>query len=136
MRKTMMSNRDDVSRSDEEQHESIIHFPLQGLLPADHILALKPSNYTATLLAYAEGGGMRLVNLYQFSPNGMRVLIPLLQAYPDYCPHDVLLASLFDISLQTCRKLLQESWQTAMRPLRRALSSIRDGLLEFGLKVC
>jgi hypothetical protein len=133
--KIMMSNRDDVSHSGGEQLENTIHFSLQGLLPADHILALKPSKYTASLLTYEAGAGPRQLNLFQFSPNGMRVLIPLLQAYPDHCSHDVLLASLFDISLETCHELMQESRQPTMRPLRRAISSIRDGLREFGLTV-
>ena len=130
-----MQNRDDVSHSGGEQPENILHFSLPGLLPADHTLAIEPSTYTASLLTYQEGAGPRQAGLCQFSPGGMSVLIPLLQAFPDYCPHDVLLASLFAISPEACHELMQESRQEIMRPLRRAINSIRDGLQKFGMTV-
>jgi DNA-binding winged helix-turn-helix (wHTH) protein len=130
-----MQNRDDASHSGGEQPENILHFSLPGLLPADHILAIEPSTYIASLLTYREGAGPRQSSLCQFSPGGMRVLIALLEAFPDFCPHDVLLASLYNIPLEASQKLLLESRQEVMKPLRRAISSIRDGLQKFGMTV-
>jgi hypothetical protein len=65
----------------------------------------------------------------------MRILITLLQAYPKYCPYEALLAHLYPISEAEGLRQLQESRETAMRPLRRAMSTIKAGLQPFGLQV-
>ena len=66
---------------------TLLRFSLQGLLPAHQTLIVNPSARTAILLNQAQ-----IVAEEQFSRNGMRVLVPLLQAYPQHCPYTVLLA--------------------------------------------
>ena len=118
-----------------EQNEELLHLTLNGLLPDDKTLVLNLATRTGTLFSHGAGSGARIVTQQQFSPNGMRVLVPLLQAYPLYCPYEVLLASLFPLSLEACQQQLQEAWEMAIRPVRRAIGSIMAGLRSFGLTV-
>src|SRR5262249_16386586 len=90
---------------------------------------------TAMLFWNVTDGGIRIATQQQFSPNGMRVLLPLLQAYPKYCPYDVLLASLFPLSREEGQGLLRASWEPSIRPLRRAIGRTRPGLYGCGMKV-
>jgi hypothetical protein len=90
---------------------------------------------TAILLASSPEGEAQVLAQQRFTPNGMRVLLPLLEAYPRYCPYDVLVASLFSTSLSQARQQLQESWELTMHPVRRAISGIMDGLHALGLSV-
>ena len=132
----MMKNSADVSQDHgEEQDEELIHLTLAGLLPAEQTLVVNPLMRTATLFRSDADGRAHIVRQQQFSPNGVRVLVPLLQSYPHYCPYEVLLASLFPLSLEECRKQLQEAWETAIRPVRRAVGSIIARLRSFGFTV-
>jgi hypothetical protein len=80
-------------------------------------------------------GLAQVLSQQRFTPNGMRVLLPLLEAYPRYCPYDVLVASLLSLTLAQARQMLQDSREIAMRPVRRAISGIMDGLHSLGLSV-
>jgi hypothetical protein len=111
-----------------------MHLPLEGLLPADQTLVVNPSLRTVILLSN-NAAGAHIVMQQLFSPNGMRVLVPILQAYPHYCSYEALLASLFRLSLQESSRLLQETREACIRTLRRSIGSIRAGLRFFGLKV-
>ena len=111
-----------------------MHLSLDGLLPVAHTLVVNASLRTAILLSN-DSTGAHVVAQQQFSPNGMRVLIPLLEAYPHYCSYEELLATLFDLSLEESRKLMQETREACIRTLRRTIGSIRAGLRAFGLKV-
>lgn len=115
--------------------EELMHFSLPGLLPDNHTLIVNSAIRTATLFRNEESGGAHIVTQHLFSRNGMRVLVPLLQVYPDYCPYEILLASLFPISIDQCRTLLQEEWEVAVRPVRRAIGGIMTGLRSFDLQV-
>ncbi len=127
-------NKDEQGSQRKGEHdEGLLHFSLPGLLPDDSTLMVNPAKRTVILL-YNEAGGRARVVTQQFSPNGMRILVPLLQAYPDYCPYDVLLTSLFPLSLEEGRKHLQEGWAATIRPVRRAIGSVMAGLGVFGLK--
>jgi hypothetical protein len=130
-----MNTFDNDHDQQEDQSQALLHLPLAGLLPLDQKLVINASIRTATLFSYTPDGEAQIVAQQQFSPNGMRVLLPLLQAYPRYCPYDVLAASLFSLSLSQARQLLHESWEMAMRPVRRAISGIMDGLHALGLSV-
>ncbi len=116
-----------------EHDEGLLHFSLPGLLPDDRTLVVNPTKRTVILFSNEAAGRARVVT-QQFSPNGIRILVPLLQAYPDHCPYDVLLASLFPLSLEEGRKHPQEAWAATIRPIRRAIGSIMAGLAAFGLK--
>ena len=88
---------------------------------------------TATLFSAPPDGEAKVLSQQRFTPNGMRVLLPLLEAYPRYCPYDVLFASLLSLTLAQARQMLQDSREIAMRPVRRAISGIMDGLHSLGL---
>ena len=130
-----MSKDDDGSESQRDSDEGLLHFSLPGLLGDKQTLVVHPAMRTVILFWNDADGGVRLLTQQVFSPNGMRVLVPLLQAYPDYCPYDVLLVSLFPLSLEEGRKHLQDAWEATIRPVRRAMSSILAPLRPFGLGV-
>ena len=119
----------------QDPQEELLNLPLDGLLPANQTLVLNLSIRTAILLASSPEGEAQALSQQRFTPNGMRILLPLLEAYPRYCPYDVLVASLFSLTPEQARKLLQDSWEVAMRPVRRAISGIMDGLHALGLSV-
>ena len=93
----------------QDPQEGLLTFPLQGLLPANQTLVLNLSMRSATLLSTPPDGEAQVLSQQRFTPNGIRVLLPLLEAYPRYCPYDVLVASLFSISLFQARRQLQDS---------------------------
>jgi len=130
-----MRKRVQGAQSEGEHHDELLHFTLSPLLPTNHILVLNPAMHTATLLDSGRSGEVHIVQQQHFSPNGMGVLVPLLQAYPHYCPYELLLASLFPLTLEECREQLREAWEMALRPVRRAMSSILPALRALGLRV-
>jgi hypothetical protein len=132
----VMTQHDAASTNMEMPEEESIHLSLPGLLPENHTLVLNPAKRIVVLLHDEPGGGARSVKEQLFTPSAMRILIPLLQAYPNYCPYEVLLAQLYPITVEEGRKQLQEAREPTMRPLRRAIGSITAGLRPFGLRVC
>ena len=124
-----------------EMQTQIWQLSLQGLLPPGHILVLNQEIRTLLLLA----DGPRLLLEQQFSVNEMTVLVPILQAFPHYCPYEVLQAHLFSnpvtaVSIDQCRQRLEEArkgrtWQQELRPLRRVLSRLRKKLHVFLLDI-
>ena len=81
----------------------------------------------------------------QFSDNEMRLIVPILESYPHYCPYEVLLSHISSdtvtaATIARCRQRLEEAqkrgrWQQELRPVRRALSSLRNKLHCFDLEV-
>ncbi len=131
----VMSKRVDGSQSKPKPDEELLYFSLPGLLKDNQTLVVNPARRTAMLFWNDAEGGIHIATQQQFSPNGMRVLLPLLQAYPKYCPYDVLLASLFPLSREEGQGLLHASWEPSIRPLRRAIGSILPGLYACGMNV-
>lgn len=119
----------------------ISYFALPGLLPGDQLLALNLETRTLSLLSQ----GPLLMMEQQFSVNEMRVILPILEAFPHYSPYEVLLAHLSSetvsaTSIARWRQRLQEAhhqgaWRHELRPLRRALSSLRNKLHSFDLEI-
>jgi hypothetical protein len=130
-----MSNAAHEAQDGESNRELLLHLTLDGLLPAHQILVVNPSIRTATLISHAPDGETQVIAQQHFSPNGMLVLVPLLQAYPHYCPYEVLLASLSSLSLDDALKQLQDIHDIAIRPVRRAINSLIVGLHALGLQV-
>ena len=130
-----MSKRLDGSQSQHLSDEHLLHFSLPGLLKDHQTLVVNPARRTAMLFWNDTDGEVRIAMHQHFSPNGMRVLLPLLQAYPKPCPYDVLLASLKPFSREEGHELLHDSWEPSIRPLRRAVGSILHGLHAFGVTV-
>ncbi|GAC1369303.1 MAG: hypothetical protein NVSMB44_36090 [Ktedonobacteraceae bacterium] len=133
----VMSMHTSVSGHDDQdnQPEALLHLPLVGLLPENQKLVINPSARTAILLAQTAQGEADIVTEQQFSPNGMRVLVQLLQAHPNYCPYEALLAALFSLTLDEARRQLREMREIALRSVRRAIGSLVTGLRAFGLRV-
>ena len=119
----------------QDPQEGLLTFPLAGLLPANQTLVLNLSMRTATLFSASPDGEAQVLSQQRFRPNGMRVLLPLLKAYPGFCTYDVLVASLLSLTLDQARQVLRDSWEVAMRPVRRAISGMMDGLRSLGLSV-
>ena len=130
-----MSTFDNDHDQQEDQSQALLHLPLAGLLPPDQKLVINPSIRTATLFSDTPEGEAQIVAQQQFSPNGMRVLVPLLQAYPNYCPYEALLTALFSLTLDAARRQLREIREIALRSVRRAIGSLASGLRAFGLRV-
>ena len=130
-----MKNSANETQAGEGHHEALLHLTLEGLLPANQELVVNPAMRTVALLSYAPGGKAEIVEQQHFSPNGMRVLIPLLQAYPKYCLHEVLLASLFSLSLDEAYQQMQEMRSLTIRSVRRAIGSLPARLRAFGWQV-
>lgn len=125
-----------------EEVENKIYYPsLPGLLPLDRTLVINLEARTLSVLA----DGPALIMEQQFSVNEMSMFVPLIESFPHYCPYEVLLAhiSLNNVtatSIAYCRQRLQEAlsrgkWQQELRPIRRALSSLRNKLHRFDLEV-
>lgn len=119
----------------QDQPPALVHLSLVGLLLPEQKLVINPSIRTATLFSETPEGKARIVAQRQFSPNGMRVLVPLLTAHPDYCSYETLLAALFSLPLDEARRQLREIREVALRSIRRAIGSLTDGLHAFGLRV-
>lgn len=119
----------------------ISYFSLPGLLPGEQLLALNLNTRTLSLLST----GPQLIMEQQFSVNEMRLISPILEAFPHYSPYEVLLAHLSSevVSATSIARWQQhlreaqhkESWRHELRPLRRALSSLRNKLHYFDLEI-
>lgn len=81
------------------------------------------------LLLHQEGGDP--VPLLPLSPSASRVFLALLQAYPQYCSHQTLLAALYPAVQETP----DLGWEQHVRPIRRALHRLAPVLQAFGLEV-
>ncbi|GAC1349746.1 MAG: hypothetical protein NVSMB27_25740 [Ktedonobacteraceae bacterium] len=112
----------------------IVHYPLPGLLKANHTLALNTPLGTLSLLSYSVDGP-RLIAEQQFTDSEICVLKPLLESHPHFCPYEVLLASfnsgnVTELAIARCRQRLHEAqeagvWDQEMRPVRNVLSRTR-----------
>lgn len=132
MKKNHSANTD---RSGYAPQEALLHLPLDGLLPVNQTLVLNLSMRTAILLTSSPGGEAQVLSQQRFTPNGVRVLVPLLQAYPQHCSYEVLIASLSSFTLAEARQQLRDSWEMAMRPVRRAIGGLMAVLRALGLHV-
>jgi len=91
--------------------------------------------------------GPLLLHQQQFNPAESHLLLPLLRAYPAYCPFNVLVAhfqyetiSATATQIARSEQFLQEAREQgtaeqAIRPLRNVLSRVRVRVQPFGLHV-
>ena len=119
----------------ESHQEGLLPLTLEGLIPPNQILVLNLALRTATLFYNAPEGKQTIVEQQHFSPNGMRVLVPLLEAYPKYCLHEVLFASLVSIPLEEAYQQMREMRALTIRSVRRAVASLPSRLRAFGWQV-
>lgn len=126
------------------EHEEILHFSFASLLPNNATLALHPIKRT---LAYLidDDGRPRMEHVETFTDVEIRVILPLFENAPSYCPHEVLYASLHKgntaaSTIARCRNHLLEAqeagvWDQEIRPTRNAISRARLKLRAFGIDV-
>jgi hypothetical protein len=135
MQKVSLMQKVDVSK------KQVLHFCLPDLIPDTQKLALNLETRTLSLLA----DGPQLVAEQQLSANQLRMIIPILEFFPHYCPYEVLFAYFTSevvtpTIIDRCHKYLQEAqnhgnWQQELRPVRRAISSLRNKLDCFQLRI-
>ncbi|HJT58802.1 MAG TPA: hypothetical protein VJ761_19990 [Ktedonobacteraceae bacterium] len=123
----------------------IRYFSLQDTLPAGHILAFNTFSGTLSYLCHRKGEQMPLMMQQQFTFSEMSLLLPLLEAYPHYCPHEVIFAHFYngdvtELVVSSYRQRLQDAldagtWDQEMRPLRNVLSRVRLKARPFGLNI-
>src|SRR6266566_1139898 len=130
MKKTASTHQDGEGHQD-----ALLHLTLEGLIPPNQILVLNLALRTATLFYNAPEGNQTMVEQQHFSPNGMRVLVPLLRAYPKYCLHEVLFASLVSLPLDEAYQQMREMRALTIRSVRRAVASLPARLRAFGWQV-
>ncbi len=128
----------------QENSEEVLHFSLQGLLPVGHTLAMNTTLGTLSHLVCKQDRPHMLME-QQFTTSEICVLLPLLDAYPYYCPYEVLLASfnsgrVSETAVARSRKRLQEAqesgvWDQEMRPVRNVLSRTRLKTRSFGIEI-
>jgi hypothetical protein len=120
-----------------EGETPIVHFSLEGLLPTGELLAINRELGIASILTY-DGHNPQIRAEQSFSPMEMAMLLPLVRSYPDYAPNELLLASFLggttekDIE-QARQRLLRAKesgeWDLMMRPMRNALSRVRQKII-------
>jgi hypothetical protein len=127
-----------------QDNSTIRYFSLQNTLPAGHILVLNISSGTLSYL-YREDERARLMKQQQFTFSEMSLLLPLLDSYPHYCPHEVIFAHFYNSSVTEeivmhYHQRLQDAldtgtWDQEMRPLRNVLSRVRLKVRPFGISI-
>jgi len=128
------------------QEDRIVYYPLPDLLEAGQQLAFQDRLGLLSLLAVDPATNLpRLFAQEQFSFQEIRVLVPLLENYPDYCPHEVMFANFYNGSvtektIARARERLQEAqfagvWDYELRPVRNVLSRTRQKLSSFGIDI-
>ena len=124
-----------------QEATTISHSSPEGLLPIDQTLVINLETRTISLLSV----GPTLIVEQQLSANEMQLLVPILDSFPHYCPYEVLLSHLTTkvvtlATIERCRRRLQEAqacgrWEQELRPVRRALSSLRSKLYRLNLGI-
>ena len=130
-----MNNSARETQTGEGHHKALLHLTLEGLIPDNQELVLNLALRTATLFYHTTDGTQTMVEQQHFSPNGMLVLVPLLQAYPKYCLHEVLFASLESLPLEEAYQQMREMRALTIRSVRRAVASLPTRLRAFGWQV-
>ncbi len=130
-----------LKRPEQKAEIQILHLSLQGLLPEDQLLVVNQQTRTLSLLSAAP----QIIMEQLLSENEMRMIVPILESYPHYCLYEVLLAHISSnivtqATIERCRLRLQEAqrrgaWPQELRPIRRALSSLRNKLHAFHLEI-
>jgi hypothetical protein len=137
----MLRTQDIQIKRHKEEATKISHVSPAGLLPIGQTLVINFETRTISLLS----DGPTLIVEQQLSTNEMQLFMPVLDSFPHYCPYEILLSYLSTkvvtaASIARCRQRLQESqacgrWEQELRPVRRALSSLRNKLYRLDLGI-
>ena len=105
---------------------------LQNLLPHSYILEV---DYDSRMFCVISKDPPHLVSSQQLTRNEWSILMSLLSFHPHYAPHNALLSSITLLSLSDSGKRLQEAqrmgpdaFKRELKPVHRALSSLRPKL--------
>ncbi len=117
-------------------------FPLPGVLPEGHVLVLNTHPYSLStfVLTQLSADVHGLVAQEVLTELEMYVLVAMLEAYPQYCPYEVLRAAITDEVLRHARATVHRAVEhktldRTMKPIRNILSRCRAKLHSFGIDV-
>ena len=117
-------------------------FTLPSVLPEGHVLVLNTHAYSLSTYVLTELSAERhgLVAQEVLTELEMYVLLALLEAYPQYCPYEVLRTAITDEVLSRARTTVHRAVEhktlnRSMKPIRNILSRCRAKLHAFGIDV-
>ncbi len=115
-------------------------FPLPGLLPAQHRLVVNTFSYVLSTFILTELSPEGVVAQQVVTAHEMYALVALLEAYPDYCPYEVLLAAITDVTINQARQVLHRALEYKrldheLKPIRKLISQCRAKLSLFHLDI-
>lgn len=115
-------------------------FSLPRLLPAQHTLVLNTSSYVLSTFILTELSTEEVVAQQVVTEHEMYALMALIEAYPDYCPYEVLLAATTDVTVDQARQVLHQAIEhktldQEMKPIRKLISQCRAKLSPFHLSI-
>ncbi len=117
-------------------------FPLPKVLPVEHVLVLNTHPYSLStfVLTQLSREAHGLVAQEVLTELEMYVLLALLEAYPQYCPYEVLRAAVTDEVLSHARTTVHRAIEhktlnRSMKPIRNILSRCRAKLHVFGIDI-
>jgi hypothetical protein len=117
-------------------------FTLPELLPEGHVFVLNTHPYSlfTFVLTQLSAEVHGLVAQEVLTELEMYVLLALLEAYPEYCPYEVLRAAITDEVLSHARTTVHRAVEhktldRSMKPIRNILSRCRAKLRPFNINV-
>ena len=117
-------------------------FTLPRVLPEGHVLVLNTHAYSFSTYVLTELSAERhgLVAQAVLTELEMYVVLALLEAYPQYCPYEVLRTAITDEVLSRARTTVyraveHKTLDRSMKPIRNILSRCRSKLHAFGIDV-
>src|SRR5258707_3146795 len=137
----VMLKTSDIQIKRHKEAANISHSSPEGLLPINQTLVINLETRTISLLS----DGPILIVEQQLSINELHLLVPIIDSFPHYSPYEDLLSHLTTkvvtaATIEYCRHRLQEAqdcgrWEQELRPVRRALSSLRNKLYRLDLGI-
>lgn len=126
------------------EEDPIHHFSLAGLIEDDEAIAVDYQHGYISYLCTRDGRGHQKMGI-QLTMQEVRVLIPLLSAFPYYCPYEVLHSAntsgrIDDMSVHRSRLMLQDAsqqgyWDQEFRSIRGSISRVRQKITIFNLDI-
>jgi DNA-binding winged helix-turn-helix (wHTH) protein len=117
-------------------------FILPKVLPEGHVLVLNTHPYSLStfVLTQLSADVHGLVAQEVLTELEMYALVALLEAYPHYCPYEVLRAAITDEVLRHARTTVHRAVEhktldRSMKPIRNILSRCRAKLHSFGIDI-
>lgn len=116
------------------------YYELPRVLPAGQELVVNMEKHYLTLVQQRDSGTVEFLEQEYFTETEYALALELLEAFPEYCPLEVLLSTVSNRSVETCR----EQWMRALdegasdqvvRPMRNHLSRARVKLHLFNIDV-